>query len=55
MNKGELALLEKQHQWRELLQKQLAEHYLTLYCPDSPEDEKNKPISKIRGQGGKVA
>jgi hypothetical protein len=32
ITKQELALLEQEHQWRELLQKQLAEHYLSLYC-----------------------
>jgi hypothetical protein len=49
--KQQLALLEKEHQWRELLQKQLGEHYLKIYYPE-PEE---KTLVKIRGQGGKVA
>lgn len=44
---------EQEHIWRELLQKQLGEHWLNLYCPEQP---KKQPIlPKIRGDGGKAA
>ena len=45
---------EQEHEWRELLQKQLAEHWLSLYYPD---ENKVKPVilEKIRGSDGKVA
>ena len=44
---------EQEHIWRELLQKQLGEHWLNLYCPEQP---KKEPIlAKIRGHGGKAA
>jgi hypothetical protein len=44
---------EQEHFWRELLQKQLGEHWLNLYYP---EQLKREPIlPKIRGDGGKAA
>jgi hypothetical protein len=44
---------EQEHIWRELLQKQLGEHWLNLYCP---EQTKKQPIlPKIRGDKGKAA
>ena len=45
--------LEKEHEWRELLQKQLAEHYLNLYHPE--ENNKEPILEKIRNPDGKVA
>jgi hypothetical protein len=45
---------EQEHEWRELLQKQLAEHWLKLNYPE--EIKRNDAIlEKIRGSGGKVA
>ena len=45
---------EQEHEWRELLQKQLAEHWLKLNFSD--EIKRNDVIlEKIRGFGGKVA
>jgi hypothetical protein len=45
---------EQEHEWRELLQKQLAEHWLKLNYPE--EIKRNDVIlEKIRGSGGKVA
>ena len=45
---------EQEHEWRELLQKQLAEHWLKLNYPE--EIKRNEVIlEKIRGSGGKVA
>ena len=45
---------EQEHEWRELLQKQLAEHWLRLNYPE--EIKRNEVIlEKIRGSGGKVA
>jgi hypothetical protein len=45
---------EQEHEWRELLQKQLADHWLSLYYPD---ENISKPVilEKIRGSDGKVA
>ena len=45
---------EQEREWRELLQKQLGEHWLRLYHPD---ENKTKPVTleKIRGSEGKVA
>ena len=47
---------EQEHEWRELLQKQLAEHWLKLYYPKE-ETRTNKEVilAKIRGWEGKVA
>ena len=47
---------EREHEWRELLQKQLAEHWLKLYYPKE-ETRTNKEVilAKIRGSEGKVA
>ena len=44
---------EREHVWRELLQKQLGEHWLNLYYPEQPKKEPILP--KIRGDGGKAA
>jgi hypothetical protein len=44
---------EQEHIWRELLQKQLGEHWLNLYCSEQPKKEPILP--KIRGDGGKAA
>ena len=44
---------EQEHIWRELLQKQLGEHRLNLYCPEQP--QKQPMLAKIRGDGGKAA
>jgi hypothetical protein len=30
---------EQEHIWRELLQKQLGEHWLNLYCPEKPKKD----------------
>lgn len=44
---------ETEHIWRELLQKQLAEHWLNLYYP---KEKKKEPIlTKIKNPNGKVA
>jgi hypothetical protein len=44
---------EQEYIWRELLQKQLGEHWLNLYCPEQP--KKGPILAKIRGDGGKAA
>jgi hypothetical protein len=44
---------EQEHEWRELLQKQLGEHWLQLYYPEEPKPGAILP--KIRGSGGKAA
>ena len=44
---------EREHIWRELLQKQLGEHWLNLYYPEQP--KKELLLAKIRGDGGKAA
>lgn len=44
--------LEQEHAWRELLQIQLGNHWLSLYCP---EKKKEPVLEKIRGEGGKAA
>ena len=44
---------EQEHIWRELLQKQLGEHWLNLYYPEQP--QKEPILAKIRGDGGKAA
>ncbi|HUC99297.1 MAG TPA: hypothetical protein VMR88_12500 [Candidatus Polarisedimenticolaceae bacterium] len=45
---------EQEHEWRELLQKQLADHWLKLNYPEEIKP-KNVILEKIRGSGGKVA
>lgn len=44
---------EQEHIWRELLQKQLGQHWLNLYCSEQP--KKQSILAKIRGDGGKAA
>jgi hypothetical protein len=44
---------EQEHIWRELLQKQLGDHWLNLYCSEQP--KKDPILPKIRGDGGKAA
>ena len=44
---------EQEHIWRELLQKQLGDHWLNLHYPEQPKSEPILP--KIRGDGGKAA
>ena len=44
---------EREHIWRELLQKHLGEHWLNLYYPEQP--KKEPLLAKIRGDGGKAA
>ena len=44
---------EQEHMWRELLHKQLGEHWLNLYCPEQL--KKQQILAKIRGDGGKAA
>jgi hypothetical protein len=46
---------EQEHEWRELLQKQLAEHWLNLYYPEETKPNKEVILAKIRGSGGKAA
>jgi hypothetical protein len=46
---------EQEHEWRELLQKQLAEHWLDLYFPEETKPNKELILAKIRGSGGKAA
>jgi hypothetical protein len=43
---------ETEHAWRELLQKQLADHWLALYYP---EEKKETVLPKLRNPDGKVA
>ena len=45
---------EQEHEWRELLQKQLADHWLKLNYPEEIKP-KNVILEKIRGSGAKVA
>jgi hypothetical protein len=45
---------EQEHQWRELLQKQLADHWLKLNYPEEIKP-KDVILEKIRGSEGKVA
>jgi hypothetical protein len=45
---------EQEHQWRELLQKQLADHWLKLKYPEEIKP-KDVILEKIRGSEGKVA
>jgi hypothetical protein len=54
MKSSTISTKEQEHEWRELLQKQLAEHWLDLYYP---EENKIKSVilEKIRGSGGKAA
>ena len=44
---------EQEHIWREVLQKQLGEHWLNLYCPE--QTKKQAILPKIRGDKGKAA
>jgi hypothetical protein len=46
---------QQEHEWRELLQKQLAEHWLDLYYPEETKPNKELILAKIRGAGGKAA
>jgi hypothetical protein len=46
---------EQEHEWRELLPKQLAEHWLQLHYPEETSPKKDVILEKIRGSGGKVA
>jgi len=46
--------LEKEDEWRELLQKQLADHWLKLNYPEEVK-HKNVILDKIRGSGARVA
>ena len=45
---------EQEHEWRELLQKQLADHWLKLNYPEEIKRD-DVILKKIRGSGGKVA
>ena len=45
---------EQEHEWRELLQKQLADHWLKLNYPEEIET-KEVILDKIHGSGGQVA
>jgi len=51
--------LKKEHEWRQILQQQLAELWLKLNVPESTENEvsqkKEIKLEKIRGTGGKAA
>jgi hypothetical protein len=48
-----ISQLEQEHAWREILQIQLGEHWLSLYFP---EEKKKEPIlEKLRNPDGKVA
>ena len=45
--------LEQEHAWRQILQIQLGNHWLSLYFP---EEKKKEPVlEKIRGEGCKAA
>ncbi len=46
--------VEQEHEWRELLQKQLADHWLKLNYPEEVK-HKNVILEKIRGSGARVA
>jgi hypothetical protein len=46
---------EQEHEWRELLQKQLAEHWLNLHYSEETKPNKELILAKIRGSGGKAA
>jgi hypothetical protein len=46
---------EQEHQWRELLQKQLADHWLKINYPEEIKPKEDVILEKIRGSAGKVA
>ena len=51
--------LKREHEWRQILQQQLAELWLKLNFPESTQKElsqkKEIKLDKIRGSGGKAA
>ena len=46
---------EQEHEWRELLHKQVAQHWLDLHYPEETKPNKDFILAKIRGSGGKAA
>jgi hypothetical protein len=51
--------LEKEHEWRQILQNQFAELWFRLNLPETADDKepqrKEIKLDKIRGSGGKAA